>query len=236
MELGEIFSDALVYPFQNIKALIIYLILGIILGIALAGTIVGIASGMAIENIWAILGSGIIGIIISLFIGFMINGYQLDIVKYGIERSNEGPGVDFVRQFINGVKLFVVQIVYMIIPIIIGSILAIIFQHWLSGIITFIISIVFSLALVMAQCRLAKTEDLGNALAIGDAIGDISRVGILKLIIFIVLVAIIIFVLFLIVALIARWNANIGGILLGILAIYIIFFEGRALGLLYSDV
>ena len=93
-----------------------------------------------------------------------------------------------------------------------------------------------SLALVMAQCRLAKTEDLGNALAIGDALGDISRVGILKLIIFIVLVAIIIFVLFLIVALIARWNATIGGILLGILAIYIIFFEGRALGLLYSDV
>ena len=33
MELGEILSDALVYPFHNIKALIIYLILGIILGI-----------------------------------------------------------------------------------------------------------------------------------------------------------------------------------------------------------
>ena len=31
------------------------------------------------------------------------------------------------------------------------------------------------LALMMAQCRLAKTEDLSDALAIGEAIGDISN-------------------------------------------------------------
>ena len=36
MELGEIFSDALSYPLQNIKALVIYVILGIILGIIAA--------------------------------------------------------------------------------------------------------------------------------------------------------------------------------------------------------
>ena len=124
----------------------------------------------------------------------------------------------------------------MIIPIIIGAILAVIFQHWLSGLISFILAIVFSLALVMAQCRLAKTEDLGSALAIGEAIGDISRVGIVKLILFIVILVVIVFVLCFIVALITQWNSTVGGILLGILAIYVVFFEGRALGLLYSDV
>ena len=236
MELGEIFSDALVYPFHNIKALVIYLILGIIFGIALSGTILAVATGTAFNNFWAVLGSGIIGIIVSLFIAFLIEGYQLDIVKYGIERNPSGPGVDIVRQFINGVKLFAVQIVYMIIPIIIGAILAVIFQHWLSGLISFILAIVFSLALVMAQCRLAKTEDLGSALAIGEAIGDISRVGIVKLILFIVILVVIVFVLCFIVALITQWNSTVGGILLGILAIYVVFFEGRALGLLYSDV
>ena len=236
MELGEIISDALVYPFSNIKALVIYVILGIILGIAVSGTIVGIAAGAATKNIFALVGSGIIGLVVSLVIGFIITGYELDIIKYGIERSSAAPGIDIIRQFINGVKYFVVVLVYMIIPIIIGAILALIFQHWLSSIISFILAIVFSLALIMAQCRLAKTEDLGYALSIGDAIGDISRIGALKVILFIILVAIITFILALIVGLINQWNVTVGGILLGILGVYIAFFVARATGLLYSNV
>ena len=236
MELGEILSDALVYPFQNIKALVVYLILGIILGIATAGTVAAVMVGAMAKNALAVLGSGIIGIIIALFIGFIIAGYQLDIIKYGIERSNGAPGIDFIRQFFNGVKYFVVNIVYMIIPIIIAAILAVIFQHWLSGLLTVIISIIFSLALMMGQCRLAKTENLTYALSIGEAIGDISRVGIGKVVVFIVLMFIISFVLFFIVGLINQWNTTVGGILIGILGIYLIFFNGRATGLLYSDV
>lgn len=236
MELGEILSDALVYPFHNIKALVIYVILGIILGIAVGGTVAGIVVGVAAKNVLAVVGSGIIGIIVALVIGFLITGYELDIMKYGIERDPGSPGIDFVRQFLNGVKFFVVYLVYMIIPIIIGAILAVIFQHWLSGIITAIVSIIFSLALVMGHCRLAKTDDLGYALSIGEAIGDISRVGIVKLILFIILIFIISFVLFFIVATILKWNNTVGGILMGILGVYITFFVGRATGLLYSDV
>ena len=235
MELGEILSDALVYPFNNIKALVIYLVLGIILGIAISGTVVAVFAGVAVDNLWAVIGSGIIGIVVSLVIGFVITGYELDIIKYGIQRSPSGPDVDIVRQFFNGVKLFVVYIVYMIIPIIIAAILAIIFQHWLSGIITFIISIVFSLALMMAQCRLAKSEELGDALAIGEAIGDISRVGFLNLVLLVIIVAILGVILYFIAGLIMQWNATVGGILLGIFAIYLVFFNGRAIGLLYSN-
>lgn len=236
MELGEIISDALVYPFHNIKALILYIILGIILGIAISGTVVAVVAGAAANNALAVIGSGIIGIIIALIIGFVISGYQLDIVKYGINRDDGAPGIDFVRQFINGVKLFVVQIVYFIIPIIIEAILAVIFQHWLSGLITIILTIIFALAAFMGQCRLAKTEDLGNALAIGEAIGDISRVGILKLLLLIVLIVVIVFILSFIVGAIAQWNANVGGVLMGILGVYLAFFTARATGLLYSGV
>lgn len=236
MELSEIFSDAFAYPFSNIKALVIYVILGIILGIAIAGTLVGIMTGVTADNIWTLIGSGIIGIIISFVIGFIITGYKLDIIKYGIEKRADGPGIDFVRQFINGVKYFVVNIVYMIIPIIITAILGIIFQHWAVTILGAILSLIFSLALMMAQCRLAKTEELGNALAVGEAIGDISRVGILKVILFIIILAIISFILVFICGLISQWNSIIGGIILGILAVYLVFFNGRATGLLYSDV
>ncbi len=236
MELGEIFSDALSYPLKNIKALIIYLILGIILGIAVAGTLGGVMAGVAAKNPFATIGSGIIGIVVALILGFLISGYQLDIIKFGIERSDRGPEIDFMRQFINGVKYFIVSIVYMIIPIIIGAILAVIFQHWLSMLISVILAIVFSLALIMAECRLAKTEDLTYALSIGEAIGDISKVGFIKVIIFIVLVAIIYFVLLYIGGLISQWNSTVGGIILGIVGVYLTFFIARATGLLYSDV
>ena len=236
MELMEIFSDALVYPFSNIKALIIYLVLGIILGIAVFGTIAAIGVSYAAENIFALIGSGILGIIVALIIAFFIVGYELDIIKFGILRDAGAPKIDFVRQFINGVKVAVVYIVYMIVPIIIGSLLAIIFQHWLSQIIVIILSIIFSLALIMAECRLAKTEELGSALAIGEAIGDISRVGIVKLILFIIIMFIITFILYFIVFAIGKWNSLLGGILFGVVGIYLTFFVARATGLLYSGV
>ncbi|MDO5860693.1 DUF4013 domain-containing protein [Methanobrevibacter sp.] len=236
MEIMEIISDALVYPLNNLKAFVIYLVLGIIAGIAIAGTVSAIVVGVAYKNALAIIGSGILGIIVTLIIGFVITGYELDIIKYGIERNVRAPGIDFVRQFINGIKFFVVNIVYFIVPIIIGSILAIIFQHWLSGLLTAILFIIFALAAIMGQCRLAKTEDLVNALAIGEAIGDISRVGILKLILFIVVVFVIALILSLIVSFINNWNTAVGGVLIGILGVYLTFFTSRAMGLLYSDV
>lgn len=236
MEIMEIMQDALVYPLNNLKALLIYIILGIILGIAIAGTVVGIAASAAVENILALIGTGIIGVIVALLIGFVISGYELDIVKYGISRNDSAPGIDIVRQFTNGVKLFVVHIVYFLVPIIISAILAIIFQHWLSAVLSIILFIIFALAAVMGQCRLAKTEDLGNALSIGEAIGDISKVGIVKLILFIIVVVLISIVLYFIVGMIAQWNQTVGGILMGILGVYITFFAARATGLLYSDV
>ena len=103
-------------------------------------------------------------------------------------------------------------------------------------VITFILYVIFGLALFMAQCRLAKTEDLGSALAIGEAIGDISRVGIVNLLLFVVISMAIVFILILVAALIARWNSFVGGILLGIVGVYISFFISRATGLLYSNV
>lgn len=236
MEITEIIQDALSYPIHNIKAFIVYMILGIILGIAIAGTVGAIYASTAINNALAALGSGIIGVVIALFIAFIITGYELDIVKYGIDRNDGAPGIDIVRQFINGVKLFAVEIVYFIIPIIITAILAIIFQHWVSVLIAIILGIVFGLAAFMAQCRLAKTEDIGYALSIMDAIDDISRVGFVKLLLVLIILFLIAFILYYIGGLISQWNPTVGGIIIGIVGVYITFFSARAAGLLYSDV
>ena len=236
MDLGEIFGDSLVYPFNNIKSLVIFVILGIIAGIAVGGTIAGIGLSMQANNMFAAAGSGIIGVIVALFISFLIVGYELDIVKFGINRDAGSPSIDPVRQFVNGIKLLIVQIVYMIIPILIAVILGAIFQHWLSTIITFIIAIIFGLAALMGQCRLAKTESLGNALAVGEAIGDISKVGILKIILFIICLIIVALIISFISVAVTQLNATVGGIVLGILNVYFTFVVARATGLLYSDV
>ena len=237
MEIMEIISEALVYPFNNIKALIIYVILGIIAGLAIGGTVVGIATGAAMDNA-ALTGiTGILGILISVVIFLLIMGYELDIVKFGINRDPGAPGIDLVRQVSNAIKLLIVSIVYFIVPVIIAALLGFLLGNGiLTILIAVIITIVFALAQFMAKCRLAKTDNLGEALSIGEAIGDISRVGIVKLIIFIIVVAIIIFILYFIVSLIAQWNQTVGGTLMGILGVYITFFVGRATGLLYSDV
>ncbi len=236
MELGEIISDALAYPLKNIKALAIYAILGIILGIVAGSSLLAVLFSASSKNVLATIGSSLLAVIVTLVLGFFITGYQLDIMKFGIERREDGPGIDFVRQFLNGVKLFVVNFVYMIIPMIIGIICGMIFQNWLSSVITFIVTIIFALGMMMAQCRLAKTEDFGYALNIGEAIKDVTRVGLLKLLLLIILIFIIVFILVFIVAAIAQWNSTIGGILMGILGVYIVFFVARATGLLYSDV
>ena len=236
MDLGEILSDALVYPLQNIKALLIYMILGIVLGIAIAGTLAGFVTGVLTKNMFALIGSGIIGIVIALFIGFLITGYELDIIRYGIERRNGAPDLDFRAQFINGVRYLVVNVVYLIIPIFVGAVLALIFQHWIVLIVVIIISIIFYLALLMAQCRLAKTEDLAYALAINEAIADIKKVGIIKVLAFVIIITAISLILSFVCGHISEWNTIVGGFLTGIVGTYMVFFTGRATGLLYSDV
>ncbi len=236
MDLGEIIKDSLSYPFNNIKSFVIFAIVGILVGVVVGSSLVGMVMSINGGRVVETLASGFIGFIVALVVGFIISGYVLDIIKFGIERRNDGPSFDVLRQFMNGVKLMVVSLIYYIIPLIIVAILGLFLRDWIMYIITLILFIVFALAQFMAQCRLAKTEDLVDALAIGEAIGDISRVGILRLLLFIIMVFVIAFVLVFISALIMGWNSTVGGIILGIVGIYLTFFTGRATGLLYSDV
>ena len=237
MDISEIISDALVYPLQNIKALAIFIILGIIAGIAGFATIAGVATGTAIKNSLFTGATAIIGLFVFIILLLLINGYTLDIVKYGINRRADGPGIDFGRQISNAVYLIIIGVVYYIVPAIISwLLLTLLGRGILTILIVFILCVIFALAEVMAKCRLAKTDSLTDGLAIGEAIGDISRVGIGRLIATIVILFVILFVVFFIAAFIMRYNDIVGGILFGILSVYAVFFANRAIGLLYSDV
>ena len=237
MGVGDIIGDALVYPFSNIKALVLYVVLGIIAGIIGGAAVLSIATAMTSTGAagFAFSGLSIVGVIVFILILFLIEGYGLDIIKYGIERRADSPGIDFGRQVSNAVKLIVVSIVYYIIPAILIFILSLFLRDWIMVIISLILVILFALANFMAKCRLAKTDNLGDALAIGEAIGDISRVGLGKIIATVVVIFVILVIVAFILALITNMNNTIGAILLGIFSVYFVFFYNRAIGLLYSE-
>ncbi|WP_405306240.1 DUF4013 domain-containing protein [Methanobrevibacter sp.] len=237
MNMGEIMSDALAYPLNNFKALVLYIVLGIIAAIIGGTSIISLLAATSTKGLSssALSGVGIIGTIIFIMVLFLIEGYALDIVKFGIERRIDSPGIDFGRQIPNALKLIIVDIAYYIVPAIILFILGIFFKDWILTIISVIVAIIFSLANFMARCRLAKTDSLGEALSMGEAIGDISRVGFFKLVATVILIIIISVIVILVIGFINEINGIIGNILLGIAMVYLVFFYHRAIGLLYSD-
>ena len=231
----EIIKDAAMYPINNVKALVIYVALMIVAVLALVFTGVGFfgaseATGIAADGLGIL---GIIGIIIALAIFILIAGYMLDVIKIATNREDGAPEIDPKRQIINGLKLIVLAFIYMIIPIIIMAILGAINQY--LTIIGLIIFLVFAVLLLIAQCRLAKTESLGEALNFGEVIGDIKEIGIVKVVLVLILVGIIGYILTLIAGGIGQFSEIIGSILTAIFSIYVTFFENRAYGLLYSD-
>ena len=237
MEIGEIIKDAIVYPFNNIKALIIYMIIGIVCGLLGGASLMGVLLAAQGNNALAAGGFGFIGILILIIGGLLISGYGLDIVKFGIERRDDAPGIDIVRQVLNAIKVFIVGFVYYIIPAIIGWLLSTLLgKGILTTIIIFIISVVFAFAQFMAICRLAKYDSLGEALAIGEAIGDVSKVGMLKVLATIIAVFIIALIIAIVIGVIMQYNNLIGGVLFGVFGVYLAFFYNRAVGLLYSQV
>ena len=237
MGIGDIIGDAIAYPFSNIKALVLYAILGIIAGLIGGAALLSIAASFTSKGLagFAFSGLSIVGIIILILVIFLIEGYALDIVKFGIERRSDSPGIDFGRQVSNAIKLIIVSVVYYVVPAIIIFILGLFLRDWILTIISIILIIIFALANFMAKCRLAKTDNLGDALAIGEAIGDISRVGFGKIIATVLVIFIILVIIAFIIGLISNANATIGNILLGIFSVYFVFFYNRAIGLLYSD-
>lgn len=238
MNITEIIGDAVVYPLNNIKSLIIYMIIGIVAALLAGASLFGMMASASGNNVLAAGGFGFIGILVVIIGALLVSGYGLDIVKFGIERREDGPGIDFVRQIVNAIKLIVVNIVYYIVPAIIVWLLTTLLGNGiLTLIIAFIVAVVFTFMQIMAICRLAKYDSLGEALAFGEALGDLSKAGgILKVLATIIVIFIIAIIIAFIIGIILNYNATIGGILLGIFGVYFIFFSNRAIGLLYSEV
>jgi|GEM_PF-357827 len=106
----------------------------------------------------------------------------------------------------------------------------------ITVVVSLILFIIFGLFDIIAQCRLAKYGKLTEALKINEVIKDISNIGIAKFIGWYILVLIICFVISFIAGLLSA-IPYIGIIILPLIFMsFVILFQSRSLGLLYSNI
>ena len=122
MEIMEIIKEAIVFPSNDLAKLAIYIVLSVIIAFLTTIGVVLLGVGMASNAAWIVV--GIILLILGLIVGFIIMGYQISIIKTGIDHAEAAPEFVWKANLITGIKYFVVNIVYFIIPAIIVLIVA----------------------------------------------------------------------------------------------------------------
>ena len=191
-------------------------------------------------------------LIIASIIFPLIIGYSLRIMK-GVVPAPETD--DYLGMFIDGIKVIIINIVYMIIPVVIGCIL-----FFLSGgfgaltmlgmdvanpgayvglllgslgvsMIAFIIlAFIFSLFEIIGVIRFARSGAMGDAFAFSDILATIGKMGWVTYIIALIVFGIVVFVIYMILSLIPI----IGWLLTLIIAPYLSIVGARYYSLLYD--
>jgi hypothetical protein len=123
MSFSEIILDGLKYPFKDLKKFFILAILFFIPSIF--SIIISFLSSTGQFNFSAILLS-LIAFIALVVVSFFTSGYSFSVTKNTIEKNEDVPIFQPVLNLVNGIKIFIVEFVYLIIFSIISLILIII--------------------------------------------------------------------------------------------------------------
>ena len=110
MDIVELIQNALSYPFSDWKKILIFgifiLIGNIIMVITFIGTFLGI-NNIAVKILLFIIGF--------ILFGILINGYKFKIIKASLDGVAELPEFNnWFKIFINGIKVYIVNIVYLL--------------------------------------------------------------------------------------------------------------------------
>ena len=237
MGLSDIITDAIKYPFLDIKKFLIVGVISLLAGISNIFIAFGV-NNFALNAIATVIG---------LIFALILSGYALNVIKNGIYYSDEIPDFDWVNDFINGIKVLVIGLVYFIIPLIIlilfagiGGVIGSGLNHLaeamgVSLIIAIIIAIIFAIFEIIAIARFANTGEFGAAFSFGEIFEEVKQIGIARIIgflIFAIIIVIIAYVIISILALIPYVGIIIAQILIGG---FVSLFYNRAIGLLYAE-
>ena len=124
MEIMDIIKESFIFPTNNLEKLAIYVVLLFVMGLLTVGFAFSIYLAAESSSIYWILTA--ILFIISIVIALIITGYQVGIVKSGIDMDDNAPEFDWKNDIVTGIKMVITNIVYMIIPTIIVGIVALI--------------------------------------------------------------------------------------------------------------
>lgn len=117
MEIMDIIKESLIFPSNDLAKVAIFIALTFVTGILAVLGIVLFALGLVDSIVYAVIGVFII--IAALAVGFIMGGYQISIMKSGIDGDENVPEFMWKENLITGIKYLVVCIVYFIIPAII---------------------------------------------------------------------------------------------------------------------
>ena len=200
-----------------------------------------------------------ISLILVLILILVMPGYLISIIKNGITQDTEVSKFNIKKNIVDSFKVFLIALVYAIIPVIVMLIVAFSFgifaysgidltnlstaqsnQIALGIIITVLIALlvefIYTIFLIVALARFAHYESTSQALEFGKVYRDIRKIGIGKLIGWLILTNIIF-------NLIARFGILLilipvaGGLIyLMILLPFALLFYAYSIGCIYSNV
>ena len=205
MKLTEIFSNAIKWPFTDIKALIL---LGILLIMGSLSTFIPALLGTTTSYIPL----EIIFSILSIIVGLIAGGYTISMLRESMNLSDKIPCISIKANFIDGIKYLVVALVYIIILAIIlfvigyatGGLEALSIAQasitqtagtvnstaiinsiptsnlvglGLTALIGLILAIIFGIFLNISACRLANNNKILDSINLGNVFDDINIIG-----------------------------------------------------------
>jgi len=249
MNVTEIFKDSFSYATKDwIKILILgAFVLGIIILAFLIATTALFREFLV--SIFFI----VLTVIYVKFVALIYNGYSLSIMKDTIsDLDADLPEFDWVTNLVDGLKVLLLNIVYMIVPVIVGVILALIMGVSFNQVasynsaaltsamffvqtITSILAILFTLLAMIAMARLAETGKLSSIIEFEKIFETISNIGwgnyIVWFIIFYILIMLIAFVTSLI-----NFIPFIGTVIFVLIVPgFLNIFKSRAVALIYNE-
>ena len=114
MNLREIIMDAIKYPISDTRKFLIFCVLIILMSLSTILPSYGVNNDTL----------SIILTLVTLIVSFIVLGYTVEVIKGGTEGDDTLPDFDYVKQFVIGIKAFILDIIYFIIPAVIVIIVA----------------------------------------------------------------------------------------------------------------
>lgn len=115
MNITDIIKEAFVFPSKNLGPLAIYIVLTLVATFFSVGGL--IYAALVGEIMKAIL--GVIIFLIAIIVEIILMGYQIKLVKSGIDSSDASPEFEWEEDCITGLKYLVLKIIYGIIPLLV---------------------------------------------------------------------------------------------------------------------